>query len=629
MTVPTTRCRACAADVPSGAYCGACGAHLFADRGNGLGRLRIRHYVAAPEEHVLRLSTATALFPQVSPRSRTPFRVGLVVVLALLVTFAVLRWQALMIATAAFGFAVLFGIYLRESTAGRDMARRTQALTALGGAGLGLLWAIPSGARVARSYDVPLNAGPAIGSELLGGLVAPVVGALLMLIPAALVRIRGPARESLDGYVIGAVSAVSFTVASTIGRLTPQLASGPVGYGRSQAGLLVEAGIQGVAMPLTAAAIGGLFGIALWFTRRGTSGTQPRIAWPAVLAATLFAVLSAAALGLLETVPLQQGLHLGMHLLMAILALIALRIGIQLAVLRERPDEMHPDQPRLCLHCDHVIPQMSFCPNCGVAARTAPRSHRQAQELEAPRRTDDPTGYARPGYALPAGQYAVVPPRVTATRRLLTLLGAGVGVAALAAVLVSIVTTPGVVHYTCPPDCGRPPLGTPVMTNPRFTAADGSFSVSYPGPGTAYRAVLHPDAVVLDFLAGDTGTLALFSEPARNRTPRAVAEDLIAARYPDAGVDYEIPNASVGYQPGYGVVVDEYPQDSVGTYTRLRIVVMVAIRNDLALVASAAGPYHQFSPAFGSGHPSGTNLQLALDMAKYVNSFQWRGDPPR
>ena len=55
---------------------------------------------------------------------------------------------------------------------------------------------------------------------------------------------------------------------------------------------------------------------------------------------------------------------------------------------------------------------------------------------------------------------------------------------------------------------------------------------------------------------------------------------------------------------------------------------MTAVRNDYALVAAAIGPYHEFSPDFGTGHPSGVNLQLAMDMGKYVNSFRWRDDTP-
>ena len=131
---------------------------------------------------------------------------------------------------------------------------------------------------------------------------------------------------------------------------------------------------------------------------------------------------------------------------------------------------------------------------------------------------------------------------------------------------------------------------------------------------------------MLDFVAGDTGTLALFGEPARDRTPQQIVMDLLKAKYPDATVAYEIPNASVGYQPGYGVAADAYPQNSTGRYTRLRVLIMVAVKHDFALIAAAVGPYHKFSPDFGSGHPSGANLELAMDMGKYVNSFQWRGD---
>jgi len=140
---------------------------------------------------------------------------------------------------------------------------------------------------------------------------------------------------------------------------------------------------------------------------------------------------------------------------------------------------------------------------------------------------------------------------------------------------------------------------------------------------------LDPDGVEVNFTAGDTGTMEFFGLPAGDRTPKQIAEALIGEHYPDATTDYEIPNALVGYQPGYGVIKDEYPQDASGTFTRLRLLVMVAVKNDYALVAAAIGPHHEFSPDFGSGHPSGANLQLALDMGKYVNSFTWREGPPR
>ncbi len=56
----------------------------------------------------------TSLFPQLPPRSRSRFGAGLVVLAAALAGFAVLRWQAPMIATAAFGLPILFLLYVRE-----------------------------------------------------------------------------------------------------------------------------------------------------------------------------------------------------------------------------------------------------------------------------------------------------------------------------------------------------------------------------------------------------------------------------------------------------------------------------------------------------------------------------------
>ena len=616
--VPTMACPACGTDVAVGAFCGACGANLFAGEGGRRDRLRIGSFAAAANEHVLRVSVASTLFPQLPERSRTPFRFGLVALLVALSVFAALRLQAPLIATAALGLPLLFVVYLYETDAHRDLPIRTLAATAILGIALGTGWAQIIGVIVSHSYDVAMGSEEDLGHALLEGLTIPVSGALVMLVPAVLVRLlRPPVKEALDGFVIGSLAAVSFIAAATLARLAPQLATGPTAQDRSVGALLVEAGIQGVAVPAMALAAGGLVGTALWLNRTRV-----------LVASVLTVVVLFAGLGLLEAVPISDGLQLGLHLVFAALTLLALRIGLQVALLREEHDVKNPAEQVLCPHCDHIVPDMAFCPNCGVAARSASRTSRAARRGDRPRQ-----GHAgessRAAYAVPPGPYEATPVRQTTPRRVLLTLACVLGATAVAAVGVSMVITPTLPRYVCPPDCGRPPLGSPIATNPRFTAADGSFSFSYPGPGTAYEATVNEDGVVLNFVAGDTGTLVLFGEPARNRTPQQITEDLIQENYPDAEVDYEIPNASVGYQPGYGVVADEYPQDSTGTYTRLRLLVMVAVKNDLALIAAAVGPYHEFSPHFGTGHPSGANLQLAMDMAKYVNSFAWRGDPPR
>ncbi len=177
--------------------------------------------------------------------------------------------------------------------------------------------------------------------------------------------------------------------------------------------------------------------------------------------------------------------------------------------------------------------------------------------------------------------------------------------------------------YACPPDCGRPPTALPVSSNPSFSAPDGAFSVSYPAPGVAYDITTEDNGVTARWKLGDGGTLRLFGEPADGRDATAVVNQVLADAFPDSIVAYELPNATLGYHNGYGVVAD-FPQ-SAGE--PLRIIVIAAVKNGLALVAAAQGPFRQFTPEFGPGPPSPANVQIAQEMGKYVDSFSWRGDP--
>jgi len=239
-----------------------------------------------------------------------------------------------------------------------------------------------------------------------------------------------------------------------------------------------------------------------------------------------------------------------------------------------------------------------------------------------------PTPNYFPGYAVPPGTYVAPPVRTSRARVLLIWFSAIAVIAAALVGLTAMIAKPPV-RYMCPPDCGRPPMGTPVEINPRFTAPDGSFSVSYPAEGAAYKVTTKPNGITANLLVGDGGTMQLMSMPAANRSPEQIAKDLIKQTFPDTRTAYKIPNAMVGYHPGYGEAADCWPQGSNSSYMKMRVLVMVAVKNDLALVAAAVGPFRAFGPDSGSGKPSGASLQIALDMGKYVNSFSWRGDPAR
>ncbi|MCV7282045.1 zinc ribbon domain-containing protein [Mycolicibacterium flavescens] len=392
--VPTTECRICKTDVPAGTYCGLCGCHLTPRRHEGPDWLRVRDFGAAPNEHLLQLSVASSLFPHLPQRSRAAFRIGLVVLLAALVAFTLLRLPAALVTVAALGLPLLYLIYLRESDAFRDFPIRTIVLTMALGVGLGVGWVLLTGAVVARSYGTGLGAG-IVGTRLLrDGIGIPLGGVLLMLLPAVAVRVwRPPSRESLDGFMVGALGALTFTAAATLTRLAPQFGTGLVSR-RPMESLLVEAGIRGIAVPLTAAAAGGLIGAALWFTRPASKRDQHPGAVRAVLVGFAVAVLVVyLSLGLIDVARFPQVPMLVLYLLLATVALLLLRIGLHLALLHEAHDEILSDEPLLCPHCGHVVPDMAFCPACGVATRASSRSSRKHRRQARPvrgRRPDSP-----------------------------------------------------------------------------------------------------------------------------------------------------------------------------------------------------------------------------------------------
>ena len=388
-SVPTTECRICQTDVPAGEYCGLCGCHLQARRGEGPDWLRMRDYGAAPNEHLLQLSLASSLFPNLTPRSRSAFRLGLAVVLVALVAFTLLRLPAALVTVAALGLLFLYVIYLRESDAFRDFPVRTLVLTSVSGVVLGVGWVVLTGALVARSYGVGLGAA-VVGMRMLrDGIGVPLGGVTLMLMPAAIVRVlRPPTRESLDGFMIGVLGALTFTAAATLTRLAPQFGTGVVSK-RPMESLLVEAGIRGVAMPLIAAAAGGLIGAALWFTRPPSKENQHPGVVRFVLVALAAAVLGVyLGLGLIDVAHFPQVLMLVLYLALALVALLVLRVGLHLALLHEAHDEIQSDEPLLCTHCGHVVPDMAFCPACGVATRASSRSSRKSRRDARPVREE-------------------------------------------------------------------------------------------------------------------------------------------------------------------------------------------------------------------------------------------------
>jgi RsiW-degrading membrane proteinase PrsW (M82 family) len=297
-----------------------------------------------------------------------------------LVVLGALRLQAPMIAVAALGVPWLFQLYLQESDVYEDIPARLLAVTVLLGAVLGFGWARLTGDKISRSIGTQLLGGGDATHFWLDGVLIPLGGGALLLVPAVVAFLMRPPHvdESMDGFLVGSIGAVGFTAASTITRLWPQLRTGIVAHDRPVHGIVVEALLQGVAVPLTAASIGGVVGAALWVRVRsqvhlGRVLASARLMIPVAL--VIYAVL-----GLIDYWQPPQDLLLGLHLVIALAALLVLRYGIH-AVLLHEEHAVTIGPPRVCPHCEQVVPTMPFCPHCGYALRAASRSLRDRLHL--------------------------------------------------------------------------------------------------------------------------------------------------------------------------------------------------------------------------------------------------------
>jgi hypothetical protein len=260
------------------------------------------------------------------------------------------------------------------------------------GAVLGVGWVLFTGGALARSYGIPMAAGFVLQNLLGAGLVISVGGAILMAVPALIIRaLRPRTRESLDGFVIGALGALAFTAAATTTRLAPQFVSGLID-GVPPPRLLVEAVLYGVAVPLTAAAAGGLLGILLWFRPGKRAGEHPRKVRAALLGFSGLVAVIYSAIWVIDDARLPKWPQLALHILMTAIAMVAVRVCVQLALLHEEPDQQE-SRPILCVHCERVVPDMAFCPACGAAARASSRSSRRLRRQSPPvRQAGTPRG---------------------------------------------------------------------------------------------------------------------------------------------------------------------------------------------------------------------------------------------
>ncbi|MCV7225412.1 zinc ribbon domain-containing protein [Mycolicibacterium komossense] len=387
----TMPCHSCDHDVPAGRFCARCGAQLSAVRGDGPRWLRIRDYAAAPGENVLQPSIVSSVFPYLSNRSSGAFRVLVWLVLATLVVLCAFQLEVAMVAAATFAPPLLFLVYLKETGVIGDLLWRVWVPTFAVGIGVGAAWALWTNGIVAESYSLGLGVEVPTARLVLDALIIPFGGLFALQLPAVLIWVsRPPRRDSLYGFAVGALGGTMFAVGATVVRLVSQIGRGEQANDQPVADMLLEAGIRGVTMPLMAVSIGGLIGAALWY--RSADGQGRRGVWTAIVVGSLAAPAVYACVGLVDVLRITPYLQFVVHAAIALVAVLALRTGLQLAMLHEIHEPTDAEQPILCADCGHVVPDMAFCPACGVASQAASRASRAARRQDRPQPSDEQVG---------------------------------------------------------------------------------------------------------------------------------------------------------------------------------------------------------------------------------------------
>lgn len=374
----TRECPACRATVPADGFCGNCGAENAASTGTWRLWLRPRTFAVAPREWVAWPLITSSLFPHLSEQSRNPFRHGLFLVLTMLTAFSLLRLLGPLVTVIYLGVPLLFLLYVWRSGALTGISASALTISATLGAGLSTAWWLWTGDVVASAYGVPLGAASQLQTTLGIGMAITTVGAVLMVLPPVAVRaLRLPVRESLDGFLIGALGALAYSAAGTITWLGPQFTAGLLdNFSRWR--LLEEAFLYGLFDPLTAAAAGGAVGLALWFRPARRISHEPRRLRMTLWALAVICIGIYLGIYLVDNEELPRPWEMTINTALTAVALVALRSAVQLALLHESPDP-RTDRTLRCEHCGQTVPDMPFCQVCGAAFRASSESSRRRQ----------------------------------------------------------------------------------------------------------------------------------------------------------------------------------------------------------------------------------------------------------
>jgi len=218
-------------------------------------------------------------------------------------------------------------------------------------------------------------------------------------------------------------------------------------------------------------------------------------------------------------------------------------------------------------------------------------------------------------------QWALAIPTKARSGSLWLFLGAGV-LALMVGLGIATVTLqpkpPQAIVYPPPPR--RPPL----VKSQTYVSTKYGFSLQY--SNDIPRGAESDSSIT--WKSGKTTVLSAIGVSQQGRSPQQIVAAALRNIYAGAQPAYAIPGAEVGYNSAaYGAVYDILVDPGTGQAVPSRLVIIAAVRKNVAVEVVGFGPVRPASPeSFDQPNPSLLGISQTLD--EILNTVTWAGDPP-
>jgi RsiW-degrading membrane proteinase PrsW (M82 family) len=374
------RCEHCGRETPEGHYCAYCGAHLPASDTPHSPTARRHVFALNPNEHVYQPGIISTFFPHLSPYRTHQFRWVLFVLAAIVLLLVAGHYIPIAIVAAALIVPVLYLAYFYVVEVYEDEPLSVLALTFVAGAVLGALMNLAFYRVTIGQMRIGLQGVDPLANQgtylVLTALIEPIIAQALMLVgPLILFFTRKHFDETLDGLVFGVASGLGFATAQSI-ILYWLLITGslqPAGSTVSWALPIIRIALL---TPLLFAATTGLICTVLWLRRDPTPPTREMGPLASLPVAILIALLALILPAVGATFYGGQVLNLLWYGIPVVIMMLIVRHVLHVGLIDKARDLGHGGTLK-CPHCLHTVPDVPFCPNCGIAMRSVARRHRR------------------------------------------------------------------------------------------------------------------------------------------------------------------------------------------------------------------------------------------------------------